>query len=566
MAVVIKTGLDASGANADLSKIQGKLQGDIGGALKNVEAQAKETATATSKIFDLAKLERFATKGAALKSVFDQLNNSMGLLTKEQSKATDLTLGLAAQGAAIAGPWGAAAGFVAGAAVSAWEWKKAADALDISSGSINKFTGQSASNIHEAWENAKQAANATSPMVTYFQQIEEHTKGWGAALANAAAQVDTVKKLAALTKEAAPTGEAKKTLQDKKDEYSAATALGKLYQSQYEAGVIFDAAENANAAKTVARIEEARKSLKSALDEEVQGTKVVKQSGAARQKAAEDAAQALRDAYNASEAFGAAIAANDERLAKSAEDAAQARFEAETEALIKIDEASKRVAASQQRSAEDLFNAKVTLIRDEVEAQEQAANQIVEIYADAATKIGDALKSALVDVGVGAAKQLFDNIEQGKKPIEGLGKAFRALAVEQLKAIGTTLIGEGLTNELKAAAMLIGSLGVLSGPAAALAGVGAAEIGAGLIMGGSGALLGRRAAAAGAAAAPQQTSSSQSLGSRESEASGPTRLADVKIYLGPENGMAVFSGDQRGVADFGRFSAAAQAAGKRAPR
>jgi hypothetical protein len=163
-----------------------------------------------------------------------------------------------------------------------------------------------------------------------------------------------------------------------------------------------------------------------------------------------------------------------------------------------------------------------------------------------------------------AASALFDNIQAGERPFKNLGKAIRASAAEQLKGIGTNLIGEGVSNELKAAAMAILSFGA-DPRAVPLALLGAAEIAAGLAMGGTGALIGR-GTGGGADKSPSSTATEGSLGSREAEASGPTQLAPVQIFLGPQTGMAVFAGDQRGVAEYGRFTADAVKMGSKAPR
>lgn len=599
MAVIIKTGLDATGANQGTTALQGKLKSDIGGALEQVKSKAAEAEKSLKGMLDLGKVQQAAAGLGALKGALDLVGVSLLGLSKETEKAISSTISLAQQGVAAGasfGPWGALIGGAAGAAVGALS--AASDAAEAHRVALVKVGVEA-----KAFDDKYRAmANKTLPdavarlgaLDTQMDKLADSIKGSNTELGAQLRALDAL----GLIKQAAVVETYAKNFEAATKAVSAASApLKKAAVSVEDLGTEFNSADAAH--------KKAKESLEAYVERLKVHQALVGASLSTSKEAKEDAAElvelvkAERDsATDLTGAYGRLTAAQEKHVGtqkividqgKILEDQSRARVAAIDEELRAMQErlaVAAEAAAARAEEGGGLDVAGMRETREEATAlstetlalfdtlallptielptpQLTAMEQAIAGIKDEALQLGDALQHALVDVGANAAAVFFDNIEAGKKPLEDIGKAFEKLAADQLKSIGKALVGEGLQNELKAAGLLILSAG-LNPQGYALAGLGAAEIAAGLAMGAGGALLGRRGGHGASGGSSPQTS--ESLGARESEASGPRQLAPVKIYLGPEQGMAVFSGDQRGIAEYGRFTANAVSVGSKAPR
>jgi hypothetical protein len=596
MSIKIQTGLDTSGANADLSKLQSNLKGDLGDALKSVEAQAEQAQKSLQEMLQIDKAEFFVSKFGDVVGIVEQAGAAVFGMSEEMVAATKSTLELSQKGAALGSAFGPI-GTIVGAALGA------VTGYFVAANEEAAKTQQALADVETA------AANATAEFSTLGQadlgglisQVEtlqnqlEQTRGFSE---KAQAQIDALAKQGieglseaytklarvALGDEFETQGKSLDTLLDRLTEVRG-TISGYVADAQAAASATKLSAEaGAVSTENLKRNEEQYKTLTDALaaakteeaalnaailahtDAKTKDTKATIANTAANK----ENTKSLQEQIDAINTANGIVIDSEAQLTDA--------LITQTEALIAANEAflafeGPLVDTStllQQLAADlEVFSEIPALPLPELDVLSATTEQLgamafaIDGMTTAARQLGEQLQNALVDVGVGAAEQLFENIEAGEKPLKDLGKTFAGLASQQLKAIGTALIGEGIQNELKAAAILITSAG-LNPQGYALAAVGAAEIGAGLAMGAGGALLGRRANGGGGVG--PSTGGSESLGARESEASGPTELAPVKIYLGPENGMAVFADDQRGISQYGRFTDRALAAGRSGPR
>lgn len=105
-------------------------------------------------------------------------------------------------------------------------------------------------------------------------------------------------------------------------------------------------------------------------------------------------------------------------------------------------------------------------------------------------EVGGAAAGSIGGAAAGAFGQLFDEMAANEKQLESFGKGFARKAADALRSTGSELIGDGIANELKAAAMFF--IPGMQGTAAGLAAMGGAEIAAGAAMGGVGISVGRR--------------------------------------------------------------------------
>jgi hypothetical protein len=595
--ITIKTGLDTTGAQEDLNKLQGKLKGDLEGSLKSVESKADEAAKSLSAMLQIEKAEFFVSKFGDVVGIVEQAGAAVFGMSEEMVAATKSTLELSQKGAALGSAFGPI-GTIVGAALGA------VTGYFVAANQEAAKTQQALADVETA------AANATAEFSTLGQadlgglirQVEalqnqlEQTRGFSE---KAQAQIDAL---------------AKQGIEGLSDAYTklAQVAIGDEFQTQGKSlddlldrldtvrgsikGYVSEAQAAASATKLSAeagavstenlkRNEEQYKTLTDSLaaakaeeaalnaailahtDAKSKDTKVVQ----AHTVATKENTKSLQEQIDAINTANGIVIDSEAQLTDA--------LIAKTEALIAANDAflafeGPLVDTStllQQLAADlEVFDEIPALPLPELDVLSSTTDELrtmafaIDGMTTAAQQLGEQLQNALVDIGADAASQLFDNIEEGNVTIKNLGKTFAIFASQQLKAIGTALVGQGIQDELKAASLLILSAGV-NPQGYALAALGAAEIGAGLAMGAGGALLGRRAHG-GAAGSAQTTATSESLGAREAEATGPTQLAPVKIYLGPENGMAVFADDERGVSQYGRFTERAVSQGRRAPR
>lgn len=543
MSVIIKSKLDTTGVKDGTAALQSGLKQDIGEALNKVQQEAQKTEGALKGMFDLQKIQAAAGAFGAAKSILEKTGVAALGLSESTNKAVTSTLDMASQGVALGavfGPVGAAIGGATGALLG---WITASEEAAKAEEELTKKLAAEAAKREEirAKEERASARAFYSSKVAYQElssALGDATKAITASSLSTSEQGDLLRArrqdVISLAKAwddytTSLTHGTEAEREEAEIELSRAmkgaaqdivdinAALGDYAKAQS------DAANASNAATTAAREQNAEYEKKHALFV----ANFIKQK---EQNDLDAKATELRKQGND------AFAAYQQKLKENAELAARVGLE-----------------ITGTLALPDLSTDKLDLLEEGMGRLEAKAREV-----------GEALKESLVNVGVGAAKTLFSNIEAGKKPLEGLGKAFAKLASEELKGIGTSLIGEGLRDELKAASMLVSSLGALSGPAAALAGIGAAKIAVGLGMGGIGALLGRRG---NHSAADPSNTQSDSLGSREVEASAPKELAPVKIFLGPEHGWSVIgSADKRGLSEFGSLTLAAQDIAKKAPR
>jgi hypothetical protein len=572
MTILIKSALDTTGVNQGVSQAQNQLKTELGGALQNVEQKAKSAEKSLSSMLQLQKLESFAGKFGDIKDIVEKAGTAVFGLSQQTVKTTASMADLAQKGVSLGasfGPWGALIGGAAGALVG---FVAAADDSAAALARVQWAAEESkraADEFLRSWEEAQaikahiddvaKSADALQLSIKNALNPAELPKS-AEGLAKATNKVKSALEGTLLISKLAE-GQLK-ALQDTVDDVSFRYAASTEDQAQK--------AKDLEAAKdTLARKEEYIAELTERGQTQISELNTLTAEQTRRTQASTSAinhqTKALKDAEAASRARVAAIEAETRAFLERSAASEEARAErlATGEGL---DVEGMREGMDELNAASlEVFNNLSLLPEIEIPAlpfEEMGA--ALSAASEGAKQLGEDLQHALVEVGVGAATKLFDNIEAGRKPLAGLGKAFGQLASQQLKAIGTGLIGEGIANELKAAAILITSLGV-NPQGYALAAVGAAEIGLGLAMGAGGALLGRRSGGA-AAAVPTSTGTSESLGSRETEASGPQRLSDVKIYLGPEQGMAVFAGDQRGISEYGKFTTTAQQIASKAPR
>lgn len=600
MSVIIKTGLDPKGANEDLGKLQGSLKGELGGALDSIQQKAKESEKSLSEMLKLQKAEAYIGKLGDLKDILEKAGTSVFGLDKKTVNAASSMADMAQKGASLLsvfGPIGAVGGAALGTVVgylkstseAAAEAKAATEQISAAltqveidaSNAVGEFDALGGTDLSGVIGQVKSLQEQLDKTKGFSRDVQENidklakegTKGLiqafdrlaGAALGDEfRTQGKTLedlnklydassKNVEKLAKEAEATGQSIKAWSDIQvltaDQLAYAELTLKGYSDQIKEAKVesdaYKAAIDALKIGTTDSIPPIQAQTK-AIDEQTIALKAAEEASRARVAAIDEETRAFLERR----------AVADEAAADRAEDGTG--FDAAGMREMR-EEATAMTDASLE--AVDAFSLMSEIPLPIVEVEHMAT--ALDMVSERAKVLGEELKHALVEVGVGAAETLFANIEEGKKPIEGLGKAFAKLAAEQLKAIGSTLIGEGIANELKAAALLIVSLGA-NPQGYALAALGAVEIGVGLAMGGAGALLARRGNHGGTT--PTSTGTSESLGSRESEASGPTQLAPVKIYLGPEQGMAVFSGDQRGVSEYGKFTTKAQEIAAKAPR
>lgn len=589
MAVLIKTGLDTAGANADLSKLQSGLKDDLGDALKRVEAQAAEAQKSLADMLKIDKAEFFVSKFGDVKDILEKAGVAAFGLSEQTVKAGSSALDLAQKFASVGsvlGPLGTVGGAAIGAVTGYLvEANKAAAEAEAALRDVHQAISEATVQFDRL------AATDLSGVIDQIVELQKQLDTTGAFNAAEQARIDALAKqsVGELAKEylkladaaagVAPTFEDLLTLQELEKQ-----KLASLSDTARAASTVLQSYANAEGLTA----ESAQKQARELVDLQTQ-IDASKGKIDSYQKAINAYAVSTSTATTAVKAHTKAIKDNGDAVAEAArvaEEASRARVASineETRAFLE------RAAINEERRQEDgslfdvegfremrgeasaltdetlrLFEAfqllpDIELPTAELDAMTVALDQVGE----AVGRLKEQLQEALVNVGVGAAQALFDNIEAGKRPFEDFGNTVAKVFAEQLKGIGTLLIGEGLSDEFKAASLAIRSFG-LDPRAPALAGVGLSEIGLGLLMGGSGALLGRRANR-GEATSPS-TATSESLGAREAEASGPRELAPVKIFLGPESGVAVFADDARGVANYGRFTEQAQANARKAPR
>ena len=663
MAIVIKSGLDATGIKDGTAAAQASLKQDIGGALQQVQAKADEAGKSLKGMLDMGKIQAVAGSLGAFKSMLDQVGVSMLSLSKETEKAVSTTIALAQQGVAAGaafGPWGAIAGAAIGTVVGALtaygeELERVRKAQeDLAHKSLAESIArldqqeQSIKDNEAAWDNytievlkargvsvdAVEALRASQQSLFDKEQegraaqlkgfndeiaqltitrnatninTDEHKKaidGLIAARQDAykvqadidAASAQHAVDLARIVKEQLPAAfeaadkasvefsaavdkiGAKPTLQRLESDITAAedavldaqTAVenlrAELKKPQTDSGMqvllinIKHASDDLKTAFDALLNAKTAKADKAADPPKTQGPKG-KSFGEMAAEIESEQAEAMRRMAATQKATEEQAAIDGYLLIEKASDD---KIQAASEAFAAQEELNTNAEQSAQEHEERVANTRMRLAQEAADAQKSTIQEVQDAMSASAKRIGDAMKGAFVDVGVGAAKTLFENIEQGKKLTEGLGASFEKLAAQQLKSIGETLVGEGLRTELEAARLLIQSAG-LDPRGHALAGLGAIEIGAGLAMGASGALLGRRA---GRGSAESTTTTNESLGSREAEASGPQQLGSVKIYLGPENGISLHadSSDNRAMSALGRSLNVVQGMGRKEPR
>lgn len=538
--IPVKVGLDEKATKQSAAQVEQSLKaiGTQGQAeLGKLEAGAKGTKDVFDKIFDVEKTRAYAKGLQAAKAALGTINDQLHLVNDNQKKAVDQTVGLAEDGVkmgAAFGPWGALIGGALGAITSIVlllkDWLSGSKEIEESNGIIDRHTGHVAHNIEEAWGFAREAAESVSPMVEYWRDIKENTKGWGTWLGLAVEQVKIVADLQKLTDQEGPVGEKKKTLQDKKDEYAAAMALGKLYETQHATGAVFDAEDEANAQKTAARIVTARADLKAALDEEVQGHDKAATATDKHTEAIKGWTDATEIAAKSYEAYQQTLGATERK-----------RLDDSQAALDNYNQYKRQEDAKAQADG-------IKRIQDEAKAGEDAANAWLKKREDTereAAKIAEELQkktfdqtTAYFETALGAVEavtgKLYANIEAGNKAFAGFGEAVKKGISDALKALGKQFEVKAIGEAAEALASLAFQdyAGAAKHAAAAL-GFEAASLAAGI----GGALAGRSAAASSAATSSSSSPSSSGGGGFSGSAPGTStpfttqQLTPIQINL-----------------------------------
>lgn len=548
MAIVIKSGLDPTGVKEGTAKAQQELKGGLTEALGAIEKKSQEAEKSLKGMLDLQKIQAAAGAMGALKGIIDKAGASVLGFSESTQKAVGASLELSQQGIALGAAFGPIPALVGGVVGALIGYASASD-----------DAAEATKNLIEA---EKEKAELDKLLALNIDKNASLVEKFGK-LQEAATVAITGDEFSLLGKNKEQVTdvfiEASDALKKYSEEAEAARVATLYIADTDTAGLEAQQKAYDELSEKIGEATRQKLAAQKALDDLTKKTTTHTTAVNAETKAIEDANKALQDRVAAINAETQAMlerrAVADEAAADRAEDDGLI----DKEGLRETREEASALTTDILAVTSAMIELESAIPTPALKAMDYA---LLNIKATA-KEIGAQLKDAFVNVGVGAVKVLFDNIEKGKRPLEDLGKAFAKFASEQLKQIGTGLIGQGLSDEFKAASMAIGSLGALSGPAAALAAVGGGEIGLGLLFGGSGALLGRRA---GGAEAATSTAGSESLGAREAETSGPKQLAPVKMYLGPENGVAVFADDQRGVSKYGEFTMAAQQKAMKAPR
>lgn len=194
---------------------------------------------------------------------------------------------------------------------------------------------------------------------------------------------------------------------------------------------------------------------------------------------------------------------------------------------------------------------------------EDFASTSKKLFNTASKDFKEAGRAFLTDALAASLSKVAENVEKGERAYKGLGAAVGEAAQLQIQALGKTWAFKAGGE----AAEAIANLAFGNIPGAALHGQAALMFGAlALAAGVGGGLLGRalpESTASGAATPATATGSSgaSSGGSTFAGGSAFQELAPVQYNLAP-GGTVVFSGDNRGKAQFGRFSSESQKAGR----
>ncbi len=176
----------------------------------------------------------------------------------------------------------------------------------------------------------------------------------------------------------------------------------------------------------------------------------------------------------------------------------------------------------------------------------------------------EASKQFLTDALAASLDKVAENIAKGEKAYKGLGATIATVARDQILALGKTWAFKAGGEAAEAiAALAFGNLpgAALHGQAALMFGAlaAAAGVGAGLI----GKALPSDQATAAAPASPAQGATSSSGGPSFGGGSTFQELTPVQYNLAP-GGTVVFAGDNRGRAQYGRFTEGSIATGRSA--
>ena len=545
----IKVGADLSPAQAEVDKFQ-KAAGAAGAAagdaiakgveagatrgaqsLKQIEAAAQRAAKAAERALLVEKVQQAVGALGALKGVWDGLAVSALGYSEEAAKAISATVDMGAKGAQLGSIFGPLGGIIGGVG-----------------GAIASTVGQMRELEQQAPETyaAVQQLLGVKPGAGWLDTLFGGPVAEGAKLG--------LEKVA----------DAAKASEGTWYDFSAAgavaeTMLGFVGQSA------LSSKENIDALKTSLDEAAASAALNAAYLSGDYGPqrkeKPAKKAPSAKASPKSDSTQEDLDL----------IGAQQREVAEAAEALSWERFQRDTERLLATEELVQRGAESDLAFAQQVHDTKRRLA-EEAEAREIAALEAMQArYLDTGRMIGDAFRSAFVDIGGRAAATFFDQLEAGQVRLSDIGKGAQREAADFLKQTGSKLIGQGLFDEFKGASMsLLGN--VAQGlPLMALGGL---EIGGGLAMGGTGAFLGRRAGevnglgdrSGGQPIDAGSTSASTSGGSLGGTA-GTREISPANVWLAP-GGMVVFAGDARGMAQYGRFNRSAEASAGRssAPR
>jgi ABC-type transporter Mla subunit MlaD len=245
------------------------------------------------------------------------------------------------------------------------------------------------------------------------------------------------------------------------------------------------------------------------------------------------------------------------------------------EATRKLDEQRTQSLAAQERERVRIMNAELEyqryVLKVEAEAQAKAARDREAQLAQEKQQIEGlitGIQPALQGFG-DAFSQVWDNVSAGNKALEGVGKAWERSTAQALKAQAREWAIKGAVYLIEGALYTAlgdfqtGSVYLVAGAALEAEALLAGAVGAGLAKA-AGPAPGSRGGSGGGGGGG---GARPSLG-RDSGSSGPTNLAPIKIYYGPENGTAVYANaaSPRDMASLGRLNRKADNAARKAPR